>query len=76
MDCSCHFARVDQKSTSKCSNVLARTFIKHGTLMLGDILFYTRICVLLQIHQGLGGHSKEEGPQMAGQIAWTHILLL
>lgn len=30
--------------------------------MLGDILCYTRICVLLQIHQGLGGHSKEEGP--------------
>ena len=29
--------------------------------MLGRILFYNRICVLLQIHQVLGGHSKEEG---------------
>lgn len=29
--------------------------------MLGRILFYHRICVLLQIHQVLGGHSKGEG---------------
>lgn len=30
--------------------------------MLGEILFPNRICVLLQIHQALGGHSEEEGP--------------
>lgn len=40
---------------------MALTFIKCVALMLGRILFYNRICVLLQIHQALGGHSKREG---------------
>lgn len=82
MDCSCHFARVDQKSTSKCSNVFARTvkvaptFIKQWTLMLGGILFCNRICIPTANTSSLGWILRRRGLRIIEQIAWTHILLL
>ena len=81
MDCSCHFTRVDQKSTSKSSNVLTKkvkmslTFIKHGHCCLEEFSIpgFAFYCESIKAWVDI---PRRRGPVIAGQIAWTHILWL